>query len=118
MRYQQLPQPLMFVRFDEARLELGIGCHRQCFAQQHGLSDAAQANRDEALGRAVQPRTADCNPHLLQQVLATAEFGWRRAGAGGVGVLDRVHCKGVYRMLQDFLVYMVNLVILASGEAW
>ena len=67
--------------------------------EQHGLADAAQpGEHDRALGAAA----GDPLEHDVERVellVAAGELGRALAGAGGVGVPDRVHDRRVYASL-------------------
>ena len=93
---------LLLVRFDEAGMKsLGFG-HCQRFAQQHSLTDTAQADGHDSSGRATQTCSADGDTQSLQQLLPPAECRGRRAGAWGIRVANRVHYQRVYPILRYF----------------
>ena len=77
------------------------GAHRRRAqrVEQHGLADAAQpGEHDRALGAAAgHPLEHDVEG--VELLVATGELGRALAGAGGVGVPDRVHDRRVYGSL-------------------
>ena len=71
--------------------------------EQHGLADAAQPGQDQAALRAAVGDPLEHDVERAELLVATGELGRALAGAGGVGVPDRVHDRTVSASLAKAL---------------
>jgi hypothetical protein len=66
-------------------------------AEQGGLADIAQANKDQALRGAAQGDAPQGCIRFVQQGFAVCQFGWGIAGSGRAPVANAIHNMGVIR---------------------
>ena len=88
---QRTAQPLVGTRLQLAGAPVGAHRGRAQRVEQHGLADATQPGQHD---RALRPPLRDALEHDVegpQLGVTTGELGRALAGAGGVGVPDRVH---------------------------
>ena len=77
---------------------MGVGIVLQV-AQEHGLSDSAQAGEDDAATRQVVARASDDGVEVPELRVPADESRWPQAGTGCVRIEDRVHALNYWSLL-------------------
>lgn len=89
----------LFRRLDAQRLNprgLRILPHP---VEEHGLSDAAQPDHDDALGGQSPADALERHPDCFAQLIPPGQLRRRRPGSGCEGVEDRIHAARLYRSI-------------------
>ena len=95
-RRQRSAQALVGARLELAGPPVGPDGRRAQRVEQHGLADPAQTGEHDGPFR---PASRDAFQHdveRLQLLVPSGELGRALAGAGGVGVTDRIHDRSVW----------------------
>jgi hypothetical protein len=98
---QRDPQRLVGTRLDLAGAPGPLDRQAAQRVQQHRLADPAQPGEHHAAVGTPAADPFEGDLELLQLAVTTRELGRALAGAGGVGVPDRVHDRTVSRRLVD-----------------